>query len=91
MKNLKMFESYNKYHVGDYIYFTGGSPYDVYAKIIVDNSMSKYHIIYQIEAYNMDTNKIVTLWVTPDDIKRKLTKKEIDVFDLKSNVNKYNL
>jgi len=93
MRYIELFERKND-SIGDYVYFTGGSPFPNFGKVI---NVYKYNRVteFQIETYYTDSDKTTTLWCRRDDIKRKLYKSEIkefvEEFEMKKNIEKYNL
>jgi hypothetical protein len=89
-----------KYKVGDYVVIDNSGPkwhVNLCVKILDKNSNQNRHdekpnIDYYIEAFLLDNPKIINnFWIDEDEIERLATTEEIEDYEMKINVNKYNI
>ena len=93
MKYIKKYEWFEyKYKIGDYVYVSGYSNFEPYAKILKVNKETSSGWDYRIRAWSIDYKKMVDyFYIDEIDIERKLTPEEIEEFEIQINSNKYNL
>jgi hypothetical protein len=90
-----------KYKAGDYVIIdnSGDAKWHVNlcVKILDENSNQNRHdekpnIDYYIETFLLDNHKMIErFWLYEDEIERLASAEEIDDYEMKINVNKYNL
>jgi len=89
MKKIKTYESFFglKYNIGDYIKFNNKYVLKyIFAKIIDVNRASAS---YKCEIFFSD--ELSTEWLDSRHVERLMTPEEIENFEMKKNIKKYNL
>lgn len=91
MKHIKLFESISDqlYEIGDYIILNRRIKYKT-GKVLYFRD-DKYTNSYLIEFITVDGVKLMELWFQENNIERKATTDEIEIFELQKKGMKYNL
>jgi len=90
MKHLKIYES-QKYEIGDYVLLKSETKWNVDRKCKVIDIKYIGNIFYKYYLLTILNNKPTTLDLMDHEIGRKLTKDEIEEYEIKQKLIKYNL
>ena len=97
MKDFKHFN--RKYEIGDYVKLSHPAQikqtnhsvtYSTHSGRI-ENIGTGNPIYYKLTSFLLDTNELLTFWVTEDTIVRLLTPEEVKEFEFELDTKKYNL
>lgn len=91
IKTYELFDNYLDYKKDDYVYVTGYPNFDNLAKISLANNTSKKNWDYLMCAREINTGKYEYSYIDESDIDRKLTPDEINEYEARKDIDKYNL
>ena len=90
MKHIRIYESYKDYKKGDYVLLKSETKWNVDRECkILNIQFTNGNKKYQLQTFL--NNKVSILDLMDNEIGRKLTKDEIEEYEIKQNMIKYNL
>jgi hypothetical protein len=93
MRNIKTYEDFQQYNIGDYVVLSQKNIWTCYAIVKIARRHNYDSNYYYVEALTFlpDMKRIENFWIEIEDIERLATSEEIEKFEVLISAAKYNL